>query len=65
MALRSLDWSGSRVVGGPLVGYVAELAGRRWSLVLGGAPTLAPGALAYPALRRCDRRSDRGVSILC
>jgi MFS family permease len=65
MALWALAWSGSTAVGGPLVGWIAEQAGSRWSLVVGGAPTTLLGLLMLPALRRMDGsgrpRSPAGV----
>jgi len=60
MALWGLAWLGSTPIGGPIVGWVGQSAGPRWSLVVGGLPTLACGLLAMPALIRIDRR--RGSS---
>ncbi len=62
MALWALAWGGTTVVGGPLVGWVAEELGSRWSLVIGGVPTIILGLLMYPALRRIDHSSSRSVS---
>jgi MFS family permease len=56
MALWALAWLGSTPIGGPIVGWVAQEAGARWSLVIGGLPTLACGLLALPALTAIDRR---------
>ncbi len=55
MALWSMAWGGTTVIGGPLVGWIAEEYGSRWSLVVGGLPTLLLGLLMLPALRRIDR----------
>lgn len=55
MALWSMAWSGTTVVGGPLVGWIAQEFGSRWSLVVGGLPALLLGLLMMPALRRIDR----------
>lgn len=52
MALWSLGWGGSTVIGGPLVGWVAETFGSRWGLVVGGVPTILIGIAMLPALRR-------------
>ena len=57
MALWALAWLGSTPVGGPIVGWAGQVAGARWSLVIGGLATLVCGVLALPALRRVDRRA--------
>jgi MFS family permease len=51
MALWALAWGGTTVVGGPLVGWVAQEWGSRWSLVVGGLPTVALGLALLPAMR--------------
>ena len=56
MALWGLAWLGSTPIGGPIVGWVGQEAGARWSLVVGGVPTLLCGLLALPALVTIDRR---------
>jgi MFS family permease len=57
MALWALAWLGSTPIGGPIVGWVGQEIGARWSLVIGGLPTLMCGILALPALTRIDRRA--------
>jgi MFS family permease len=57
MALWALAWQGSTPIGGPLVGWVAQVADARWSLIIGGVPTLICGLLALPALTRVDRKA--------
>jgi MFS family permease len=57
MALWFLAWQGSTPLGGPLVGWVAQEMGARWSLVIGGVPTIICGLLALPILARIDRKS--------
>jgi MFS family permease len=59
MALWALAWLGSTPIGGPIVGWVGQEIGARWSLVIGGLPTLICGILALPALARIDRRIAR------
>jgi MFS family permease len=59
MALWALAWLGSTPIGGPIVGWVGQSVGARWSLVLGGLPTVICGILALPALSRIDRRIAR------
>jgi MFS family permease len=56
MALWALAWLGSTPVGGPIVGWIGQDAGARWSLVVGGAATLICGVAAFPALTSIDRR---------
>jgi MFS family permease len=62
MALWALAWLGSTPVGGPIVGWIAQEAGARWSLIVGGAAALACGIAAFPALRRMDRRRAASAS---
>jgi MFS family permease len=56
MALWALAWLGSTPIGGSIVGWIGQDAGARWSLVVGGVPTVACGLLALPVLTRIDRR---------
>jgi MFS family permease len=57
MALWFLAWQGSTPIGGPLVGWIAQEAGARWSLVVGGVPTVLCGLLALPILVGIDRKT--------
>jgi MFS family permease len=59
MALWFLAWQGSTPIGGPLVGWIAQEAGARWSLIVGGVPTLLCGLLALPILVGIDRKAAR------
>jgi MFS family permease len=56
MSLWGVAWMGSTPIGGPLVGWVGEQFGARWSLLIGGIPTIAVGILTYPVLAQIDRR---------
>jgi MFS family permease len=58
MALWGLAWMGSTPIGGPIVGWVGEVLGARWSLLIGGVPTLVVGLVSYPMLARLDRASS-------
>ncbi len=58
MALWALAWLGTTPIGGPIVGWAGQAFGARWSLVLGGLPTVICGILALPALNRVDRRAS-------
>jgi MFS family permease len=55
MSLWAVAWLGSTPIGGPLVGWIGEELGARWSLIIGGVPTIAVGLAAYPLLARVDR----------
>jgi MFS family permease len=59
MALWAIAWGGTTLIGGPIVGWVAQDLGSRWSLVVGGLPTIVLGALMLPGLRRIDALSPR------
>ncbi|HSZ39166.1 MAG TPA: MFS transporter [Trebonia sp.] len=58
MALWALAWQGSTPIGGPLVGWIAQTTDARWSLIVGGVPTLLCGLLALPALLGIDRKAS-------
>ena len=58
MALWSVAYLGSTPIGGPIVGWVGQHLGARWSLVVGGAPTLLVGLVSYPYLARAHRAQD-------
>jgi MFS family permease len=57
MALWALAWQGSTPIGGPLVGWIAQATDPRWSLIVGGVPTILCGLLALPALTRIDLKA--------
>jgi MFS family permease len=54
MALWALAWLGSTPIGGPIIGWIGEEFGARWSLLAGGLPTIAVGLVALPMLIRLD-----------
>jgi MFS family permease len=60
MALWALAWLGSTPIGGPIVGWIGQEAGARWSLIIGGAATLVCGIAVLPALNRIDRKASGG-----
>jgi MFS family permease len=64
MALWALAWQGSTPIGGPIVGWVGQAFGARWSLAVGGVPTILVGVLAWPALARIDRRAAQNRSLV-
>lgn len=60
MALWGVAWQGSTPIGGPIVGWAGAEFGARWSLIVGGVPTLLVGLAALPILARIDgRRAER------
>jgi len=52
MGLYSVVFLGSTPIGAPLVGWLAEIAGPRAGMALGGAAALAAAALAIAAYAR-------------
>ena len=52
MSFWSIAFLGSTTIGGPLVGWVAQTAGDRWGLALGGFAALAAGLLGLVHLRK-------------
>jgi len=59
MALWAVAWLGSTPIGGPIVGWVAQEFSARWSLAVGGLPTVLIALGAWPALTRIDERAER------
>lgn len=59
MALYVLVFLGSTPIGGPIVGWVAETWGPRFSVALGGVACLVGAALASLVLLRSRRRAVR------
>jgi MFS family permease len=57
MGLWAVAFLGSTPIGGPIMGAIAEHIGPRVALGLGGAITVAAGALALGSLRAIDRSS--------
>jgi len=51
MSFWSIAFLGSTTIGGPLVGWFAEVAGARWGLALGGLAALAAAAFGMVTLR--------------
>jgi MFS family permease len=64
MGLYSIVFLGSTPIGAPLVGWLAEIAGPRAGMALGGVAALVAAALATVAYRGKRLPSDAGVAIL-
>lgn len=56
MALWALAWQGTTPLGGPLIGWIGQAFGARWSLLAGGVPTVLAGLLALALVVRRRRR---------
>jgi MFS family permease len=52
MSFWSIAFLGSTTIGGPAVGWFAQVAGDRWGLALGGFAALAAGLLGLLSLRK-------------
>jgi hypothetical protein len=55
--LWSVAWLGSTPIGGPIVGWVGQTLGARWSLVIGGLAAVGAGVLGYRSLVAIDRKA--------
>ncbi len=66
MALWSVAWLGSTPIGGPIVGWVGQNLGARWSLVVGGLAAVLAGVFGYRSLVAIDRKAvepDAGAMV--
>jgi MFS family permease len=54
MSFWSVAFLGSTTIGGPIVGWFAEVAGARWGLALGGLAALIAAALGAVILRKAQ-----------
>ena len=52
LALWSMAFMGTVPIGGPLVGWIAEHLGPRWSMFVGGAGPIAAAVVAWPMMAR-------------
>jgi MFS family permease len=52
MAIWAVAWQGTTPIGGPIVGWLGQHAGPRWSLVAGAVPALGIGLSALAWQRR-------------
>ncbi|HEY8584035.1 MAG TPA: MFS transporter [Capillimicrobium sp.] len=57
MALYGIVFLGSTPIGAPIVGWLAEAAGPRWALMVGGLAAILTGLIARAALDRAARGS--------
>jgi MFS family permease len=61
MSFWSVAFLGSTTIGGPIVGWFAQVAGARWSLALGGLAALVAAALGAFTLRKL--KSGQPISL--
>ncbi|HEU4656401.1 MAG TPA: MFS transporter [Capillimicrobium sp.] len=62
MALYGIVFLGSTPIGAPIVGWVAETAGPRWGLVIGGLAALLTGLVARAAIAYAARNDRPSAS---
>lgn len=58
MAIWTLAWVGTTPIGGPLLGWIGQHFGARWSWYVSGVPLLVLAILVMPALIRLDRKAQ-------
>ena len=58
MALYMMIFIGGTPFGSPFIGWVGEMFGARWTLIVGGALTILGTALASVVYLRARRRYD-------
>jgi MFS family permease len=65
MSFWSVAFLGTTTIGGPIVGWFAEIAGARWGLALGGLAALAAAALGAVTLRnfRSGKQSQPDMAL--
>lgn len=61
MSFWSVAFLGSTTLGGPIIGWFAEVAGARWGLALGGLAALIAAALGAVTLRNVKNGESMGV----
>jgi len=66
LALQAMLFLGSTPIGGPIVGWVAQVFGARWSIALGAVACVAAGGWGMVTVGRGDHRvgSDPGREVL-
>jgi MFS family permease len=60
MAVWAVAWNGSTPIGGPIVGWLGQQYGGRWSLVAGSVPTLLIGVYSLGRARGQDEQAGDG-----
>lgn len=56
MAMWAMAWQGTTPIGAPIVGWIGQEWGGRWSLVAGAVPTILVGLLVLPKLAAMSLR---------
>ena len=52
MALWAIAFLGSTPIGSPIIGYIGENFGARWSLVVGGLAAVIAAGIGYVSLNK-------------
>jgi MFS family permease len=63
MALWTMAFLGSTLIGGPLIGWIGDQYGSRWALALGGFAALAAAGFGARALQHHARSSSPAKAI--
>jgi MFS family permease len=62
IALYGVAFLGSTPVGGPIIGWVGQTFGARWSLAVGGLAAVTVALAAWPSLRRANEATRASSS---
>jgi MFS family permease len=57
MSFWTMAFLGSTTFGGPIIGWVAEIAGARWGLAVGGLAAMIAATLGAVTLRKVQPES--------
>jgi MFS family permease len=58
MALWSVAFLGTTPIGGPIIGYIGEHAGARWSLLVGGLAAMLAAGIGFMAYQKSGRQES-------
>ena len=58
MSFWTIAFLGSTAIGGPLIGWISQVAGPRWGLVVGGVAAVVAAGVGYALMRQSQRRES-------
>jgi MFS family permease len=61
MSFWTLAWAGTTPIGGPIVGWISQVAGPRWGLALGGVTAIVAGFAGTAAMQRARTPAPTGA----